>query len=69
MSRTTLDGPAKKKVQSLAAALEADDTALIQQRWGKLRQMLGSRMDNTEIRQLLTDTQAARLTRMTSFQA
>jgi hypothetical protein len=66
-----LDGPAKKKVQSLAAALEADDTALIKQRWGGLRRMLGQQLGSYsgDIRKLLTDDQAARLERMTSFQA
>lgn len=66
-----LDGPAKKKVQSLAAALEDDNAPLIKQRWGGLRQMLGKNLSNYsgEIRKLLTDDQAARLERMTSFQA
>ena len=71
MARNTLEGPAKKKVTSLAAALVADNPQLIKQRWGALSQMLGQNMTNYygQIRELLTDDQAARLARMTSFQA
>jgi len=70
MAKHTLDGPAKKKVQSLASALEADNTALINQRWGVLCRMLGQQLDtySGQIRALLTDDQAARLMRMTSFE-
>jgi hypothetical protein len=66
----SLEGPAKKKVQSLAAALDADDAALINQRWNGLHKMLGQRIGEYtgQIRKLLTDDQAARLTRMTSFE-
>jgi len=65
-----LEGPAKKKVQSLAAALDADNGALIQRRWGALSRMLGQHLSTYqgEIRTLLTDGQAERLARMTSFE-
>lgn len=71
MAKTVLDGPAEKKVRSLAAALDADNGDLIRQRWGVLRSMLGQRLATCQpqIRQLLTDEQAARLARMTSFTA
>jgi len=71
MARNTLEGPAKKKVTSLAAALDADNPVLIKQRWSALGQMLGQNTASYygQIRKLLTDDQAARLARMTSFQA
>ena len=69
MAKHMLDGPAKKKVRSLASALDDDNADLIKLRWGGLRSMLGQRIDSCggQIRELLTDDQAARLTRMTSF--
>lgn len=71
MAKTVLDGPAEKKVRSLAAALDEDNGDLIRRRWGVLRGMLGQRLVafQPQIRQLLTDEQAARLARMTSFEA
>jgi hypothetical protein len=65
-----LEGPAKKKVQSLASALEADNGDMIQQRWGALCRMLGQHLGtyHKEIKELLTDGQAERLARMTSFE-
>ncbi len=71
MAKNTLDGPAKKKVQSLAIALDADNSQLINQRWGALCRMLGQHLATyqQQIRNLLTDDQAARLARMTSFEA
>jgi hypothetical protein len=54
-------------VQSLALALDDDDAALIKQRWEQLCGMLRQRRDDGAIKKLLTDDQAARLDRMTSF--
>lgn len=70
MARSTLDGPAAKKVKSLAAALTADDGELIQHRWAILcRTLRGNSSDyHGQIRKLLDDEQAARLARMTSFE-
>jgi mannitol/fructose-specific phosphotransferase system IIA component (Ntr-type) len=68
MSRSKLDGPAKRKVLSLATALDEDNTELINQRWSGLCRILGHRPNAEQVRQLLTEEQAARLTRMTSFE-
>jgi hypothetical protein len=70
VAKHTLDGPAKKKVKSLAAALDADNAQLISQRWSILCGMLGQRQSeyHRQIVDLLTEEQAARLARMTSFE-
>ena len=66
-----LEGPARKKVTSLAAALDEDNGDLIRLRWRALCSTLsGHASDYTgQIRALLNDEQAARLERMTSFKA
>ena len=70
MSKSTLDGPAKKKLNGLAVALTADDGPLIQHRWAGLCRTLrgNARQHFGEIRNQLDDEQAARLARMTSFE-
>ena len=70
MSKSTLDGPAKKKLTGLAAALTADDGPLILHRWAGLCRTLRGNVQQYfgEIRNQLDDEQAARLARMTSFE-
>jgi hypothetical protein len=66
-----LEGPARRKVTSLAAALDEDNGELIRHRWeGLCKALRGHASDHYgHIRNLLTDEQAARLARMTSFEA
>lgn len=65
-----LNGPALSVAQSLAKALEQDNGPLITLRFKKLRGMLGKNLDGhaNELRELLDDNMAARLTRITSFE-
>ena len=66
-TKSPLQGRALTKANSLIDALDKDNTKLIRQRWRALCGILGTTPASRGLRSLLTDEQAARLARTTSF--
>jgi|EndMetStandDraft_6_1072998.scaffolds.fasta_scaffold1396522_1 hypothetical protein len=72
MPKNTLDGPAKKKAESLRDLLKREevDPQLVEQRYGAMCGMLGPQFGlyRRQVLRILGEEQAAKLVNLTKFE-